>query len=211
MRTEQLVNMLARQSGPAPRWAVQARLGPAIALGIGASAVAVVTLLGANPGLLGLGSALVIKMVYVTSLLLAASWLADRLARPGAPVRRALQNIAAIALVMGVVALLAVVRAPDTSRLDLLLGRSWASCPWRVAALSVPALVAALWAMRGLAPTRPRLAGFAAGLMAGSAGALGYSLYCPEVSPLFVLTWYSIGILMPACVGALLGPRLLRW
>lgn len=122
----------------------------------------------------------------MSSLLLAAIWLADRVARPGVPVRRAVQHIAAIALVMGVVALLAVVRAPYTSRLDLLLGRSWASCPWRVAALSVPALLVALWAMRGLAPTRPRLAGFAAGLMAGSSGAVAHSLYCPEVSPLFM-------------------------
>lgn len=77
--------------------------------------------------------------------------------------------------------------------------------------LSAPALAAVLWAMRGLAPTRPRTAGFAAGLLAGSLGALGYALYCPELSPLFVLVWYTLGILIPAGLGALLGPLLLRW
>ena len=32
-----------------------------------------------------------------------------------------------------------------------------------------------------------------------------------EVSAIFVLTWYSLGILLAAGIGALLGPRLLRW
>jgi hypothetical protein len=68
-----------------------------------------------------------------------------------------------------------------------------------------------MWALRGLAPTRPRWAGFAAGLFAGSLGALGYALYCPELSPLFVLVWYTAGVLLPAALGALLGPLLLRW
>ncbi|MBL7372919.1 DUF1109 family protein, partial [Escherichia coli] len=38
-----------------------------------------------------------------------------------------------------------------------------------------------------------------------------YCIHCPEVSAIFVLTWYSLGILLAASIGALLGPRLLRW
>ena len=152
MRTEQLVDMLARHAGPAPRWAVERRLAPASAVGL----------------------ALVVS--------------------------------AMAAFAMAVLGL-----APDGTRLDLLLGWSWASCPGRVAILAIPALAVTLWAMRGLAPTRPRLAGFAAGTVAGSLGALGYALYCPELSPLFVLVWYSLGILVPACIGAALGPWVLRW
>jgi hypothetical protein len=56
-----------------------------------------------------------------------------------------------------------------------------------------------------------RAAGAVAGLAAGAFAATVYCLHCQEVSALFVLTWYSLGILLAASVGALLGPRLLRW
>jgi hypothetical protein len=71
--------------------------------------------------------------------------------------------------------------------------------------------VASLWALRGLAPTRPRAAGLAAGLLAGAIGAFAYALACHEVSVAFVALWYSLGIALSGALGALLGPRLLRW
>jgi len=65
--------------------------------------------------------------------------------------------------------------------------------------------------MKGLAPTRIRLAGAAAGLSAGAGAAVVYSLHCPELSAPFIGFWYLLGMLIPALVGALLGPWLLRW
>ena len=38
-----------------------------------------------------------------------------------------------------------------------------------------------------------------------------YASHCPELSPMFVLVWYTLGVLIPAGVGAVLGPWLLRW
>ena len=70
---------------------------------------------------------------------------------------------------------------------------------------------AAFWALRGLAPTRPRAAGLAAGLLAGAVGATGYALSCSELSMAFVAIWYTLGIALAGGLGALLGPRLLRW
>jgi hypothetical protein len=65
--------------------------------------------------------------------------------------------------------------------------------------------------MKGLAPTRLRLAGAAAGLLAGTTGALVYCLHCPELEAPFLGFWYLLGMLIPTAVGALLGSRLLRW
>nr|MCU0774133.1 DUF1109 domain-containing protein [Ideonella sp.] len=141
----------------------------------------------------------------------AAGLLASRLGRPAAPTRRAWHQTWAVMGAMGVVGLLAWWITPSPERLPALLGHSWALCPWAVLGLSLPALAAMLWAMRGLAPTRPRLAGFAAGLLAGSAGAAGYSLGCTEESLAFVAVWYTAGMALTAGLGALLGPRLLRW
>jgi hypothetical protein len=75
----------------------------------------------------------------------------------------------------------------------------------------LPALAAALWALRGLAPTQARAAGLAAGLLAGGLGAFGYALACTELSPAFVAVWYSLGIGMAGALGAALGPLTLRW
>jgi len=91
------------------------------------------------------------------------------------------------------------------------LGHSWSVCPWRVLALSGPIFLGLLWAFRAFAPTQLRLAGALAGVSAGALGAMVYGLHCPESSALFLLTWYSLGIGLAAAVGALLGPRLLRW
>ncbi|MEY3253450.1 MAG: hypothetical protein RL227_2423, partial [Pseudomonadota bacterium] len=77
--------------------------------------------------------------------------------------------------------------------------------------LSLPALAAAMWALRGLAPTHPAQAGAAAGLFAGALGAFGYSLACDELALPFIAAWYTLGVLLTAGLGALLGPRVLRW
>ena len=53
--------------------------------------------------------------------------------------------------------------------------------------------------------------GAALGLLAGCISAVGYSLACPEASPAFVALWYSTGLLLTTVLGALLGPRWLKW
>jgi hypothetical protein len=75
----------------------------------------------------------------------------------------------------------------------------------------VPLLVGVLAALRYGAPTRPRLAGAAAGLLAGGLAATLYAAHCPDDSPLFVVTWYSLAIAMVVIAGSLIGPRVLRW
>ena len=49
------------------------------------------------------------------------------------------------------------------------------------------------------------------GFLAGAGAALVYCLHCPESTAPFIGLWYTLGMLIPAIAGALLGPRLLRW
>ncbi len=167
--------------------------------------------LGLNPDLFDMGASLALKLAYVAGFTASAAWLAARLARPGAPWLGAAAIVVLVIVGMCVPALITWMQASTAQHGELLYGQSWTTCPWRVAALSAPALLLGFWAIRGLAPTRLRLAGAAAGLAAGGLGAFGYALHCPEVSPVFVLTWYTLGMLVPAVLGAMLGPRLLRW
>jgi hypothetical protein len=91
------------------------------------------------------------------------------------------------------------------------LGQSWRVCSSLVFLLSIPIFGGLLWSFRRLAPSRLRAAGATAGLAAGAWGATLYCLHCPEVSAIFVLTWYTLGIGLAALLGAIVGPRLLRW
>lgn len=211
MRTGDWIDLLARNAGPAPRAVAARRLAPAALTGLAVSAAFALGLLGPIPREMLATPAPWIKLAYAGALLLFGGWLTARLARPAARLSLPAAAVGGVLLLMLGLGLLVWLRVPEAGRSAALLGHSWRSCPWSVLALSLPALAAALWAVRGLAPTRPRAAGFAAGLMAGAAGALGYSLACPETSTTFVAVWYTLGMLASALLGALLGRVALRW
>lgn len=211
MKTDALIDLLARDAGPAPRALAARRLSPAAAAGLLLSAGIAIASFGTIPAEMFSTAVPWTKMGYAGALALAAGWLTARLSRPAASIGRPRGATVLVLLAMAVLGGISLATTPAGARLDALLGASWSTCPWSVLALSLPALVASLWAVRGLAPTRPRAAGFAAGLLAGSLGAFGYSLSCPEASAAFVAVWYTLGIACTGGVGAVLGPRVLRW
>jgi hypothetical protein len=151
------------------------------------------------------------KLGYAAITGLIAAVLLTRLARPG--VRPGW--LAGVAFApFAVVAVLAAVRmaqAPPAAHRAMLMGHSAMFCPWRIAAIGLPVLVGALWAVRGLAPTRLALAGLVAGAAAGGIGAAVYAIACNETSAPFLAIWYTLGIVATTALGALAGPRLLRW
>jgi hypothetical protein len=211
MKTGALIDVLATGAGPAPGAPAARRLLPAAVLGGLLAAAVAVALVGPVPAAMLGAVGLWIKFGYTGLLAAAAGWWAARLSRPAAPTRAQGGALCAVAAGMALLAALALASRPADSRMAYLLGQSWLFCPGGVFVLSIPALAGVLWALRGLAPTRPRRAGFAAGLLAGAVGALGYSMACTEESIAFVAAWYSLGILLTGLAGAALGPRVLRW
>jgi hypothetical protein len=211
MKTDALIDMLARDAGPAPRVLAASRLSPAAAAGLLVSAAISMAWFGAVPAQLFATAVPWLKMAYTGALGLAAAWLTARLSRPAAPLAQPWRITLLVLLSMALVGGVSLALVPAGTRMDAVLGQSWSTCPWSVLALSVPTLAASLGAVRGLAPTRLRATGFAAGLLAGSVGAFAYSLSCPETSPAFVVIWYTLGIAFTGFVGAALGPCVLRW
>lgn len=212
MRTDDLTEMLARNAAAEPRGRPDRWWLAAVA---GATLVTVAIMLGwlgLQPRLLRVfgdpqwwgkaGFGFAMAMVG-----LLACW---RLGRPGEGRLSLVWAFGPLALLWAV-ALLQLGTAPETLRLDLVLGRTWRGCSMRVAALSIPALLAAIWVLRRMAPTRPALAGAAAGLFAGGVGATVYAFHCPELAPAFVGVWYVLGVAIPTALGAIIGPRALRW
>lgn len=213
MRTEQLVTMLATGAEAVAPRQIARRYVAAIGWGILGAALLMLTLLGVRPDL---GDAarqpmLWVKVGFVAGLVGASLLAALRLAQPGRHLAWVPLALAAPVITIWGLAALELVQSDPAARVRLLMGSTASSCPLLIALLSAPLFVTLMWAMRELAPTRLRLAGAGTGLLAGSLGALVYSLHCPESAAPFIAFWYLLGILIPTALGALLGPRLLRW
>jgi len=213
MKTDDLIAMLARGAGPVDRGVAARRYATALGWGVLGAAVLMATLLGVRPDLSGALSLPMfwVKLAFAASLAAASLAAALRLSRPGARLAWVPGALAAPVLAMWTLAAIVLARADPALRPTLFFGQTWTSCPFLIAMLSAPVFVAMLWAMRGLAPTRLRLAGAAAGLLAGATGAVVYCLHCPELEAPFLGFWYVLGMLIPTAVGALVGRRLLRW
>jgi hypothetical protein len=149
--------------------------------------------------------------MFAASLAVAGLALLRRMARPGATLGLSAWWLAVPPLVVWAMAAWALWQAAPAEHLPLLLGSTWRTCPFNIAALSAPALAACLWALKGAAPTRLAWSGAGAGLLAGALGTLVYALHCPEMAAPFLAVWYLLGMAIPTAVGAALGPRLLRW
>ena len=100
---------------------------------------------------------------------------------------------------------------PAGSWPERLIGHNAVHCLSLIPLLSIPSLASLFFALRRAAPLRPPLAGATAGLVSGGVGAILYALTCPDDSPLFVATWYSIAIGALTTAAAFGGKRWLRW
>ena len=215
MKTEDLVLRLSQEDPRPKRWA------PATTLTIAAVATGVIVIvfsgfwLAPRPDLMAAltasDHAVLWKFVFAFGVVVTALPLVRDLTAPG----RATGIASFIALLpFGIVALLAVRELavlPTTALRQLLSHASWGACLWQVPLLSIPAFAILIILARRLAPTNLTRAGAYIGLMAGGFGAAGYALHCGEDSMLFVATAYTLAISEMAVLGALLGPRLLRW
>ena len=213
MDTRDLIRALVIDLKATPQHAVQRRLALGLLVGGVATFAVVMFALGLRPDL---GAAIWtfpfwMKAAYTISLMTVAVSATIELGRPDAPTRPWLRLAGLPALILAGIAVVQVATAPEQAWERLLLGGSASVCSGWILALSTPVFVGLLWAFRRLAPTRLRAAGAAAGLSAAALAATLYGLHCPEASALFVLVWYSLGIVLAAAIGALLGPRLLRW
>lgn len=213
MKTDDLIAMLARDAGAVQSDRGGRRFALALAVAMPCSALLMLTTLGLNPALdryVGLPN-FWMKVLFVAALAAIGLVLARRLSRPGVQLGRAPLALPIPILAVWAIAVATLIPGNAAQRTEAFFGQTWAVCPFLIAMLSVPIFVGTTWAMRGLAPTRLRLAGAAAGLLSGAAGALIYCLHCPELTAPFVGFWYLLGVLIPTGIGALLGRRLLQW
>jgi len=213
VQTHELIDALAADTRRVPAGALERRLGLTTLAGAAAALVLVLVWLKVRPDL---GHAMAggffwIKALYTAALGLAGLWATARLAQPYVSARPAfliaLATVAAFAI-LGFVQFMSV---DSYVRMAFLHGVSWTVCSRNIVILSAPMLAMSLWGLRWMAPTRPMLAGFAAGAFSGGFAATIYGLHCPEATFVFVALWYTLGIVASGIIGAVAGRFVLKW
>jgi hypothetical protein len=213
MNNQDLIASLCADLTPVKGNNAERQIAAAGLIGGSVSLAVLLSTLGIQPGLSTVATMtpLAVKAGFATSLVAVGLIALFRMARPGGLPANMLQKAAMIFVLLASIALVQSGHVSNAGDAKLLLGASWQSCSLRIAALSVPISAMIGWAVRRQAPVRLRHAGAAVGLTAGAAAAAIYALACSENSAAFVLIWYSAGIALSTAIGAVLGPRLLRW
>lgn len=211
MQTDDLISLLAKDAQVRVRFGQIFRI--ALAVGVVVSAVLLLSTLGIRKNMAeAIETPRVMFKIGLTLLLAVTSTrLAFRMGQPGAPLRSAASALflPLVLLLAGVVAELFVV--PAGSWEASLKGHYSSFCLFFVPALSIAPLAAILYSVRQGAPESPGKTGAAAGLASSGIAAAIYAWHCPDDSPLFLATWYVLGIVLMTAAGSLLGRRLLRW
>ena len=154
---------------------------------------------------------LVLIAVFVVGVVVAGSRYLLKAAYPGMSMRGPTALIVVLIaafLCAGVAGLFAV---DPAARSAMLFGPMWTVCLICIPLFSIGPFIALVWVLRQGAPTKLRSTGAVAGLVAGAVGVGACALHQPGSSLPFIGVWYAGPILLCAWLGALLGPRVLRW
>jgi hypothetical protein len=213
MRTDDLISLLATDTQPVPSHTASRRFGTGLILGAIVSVALTLWIFGMRQdiGLMLHTPLFWAKVTFPVITGAGALMTLLRLARPGLTPGRGWMFSGVAVIALWACGLSIYLGAPEAQHAALLWGVSWRTCPFNILLLSVPTFAGAFWAVKGMAPVNLRRAGAAAGLVASSIATIAYCLHCPEMGVPFWAVWYVVGMAVTTAVGALLGPKLLRW
>jgi hypothetical protein len=153
----------------------------------------------------------VFKFVVTLTLAVTATGLILRIARPGVPIGfwRWAVVAAPVLLILAVGA--EMMAMPQSTWGARWIGHNMRWCMTLIPLMAAGPLVCLILALRQGAPKRPGLAGAIAGLVASGIAATFYASHCPDDSPFFVATWYTLATGIVVLAGYLAGSKFLRW
>jgi hypothetical protein len=213
VQTEDLISKLSEDVRSRPHNAAGLRFGFALAVGAAMSLALLILLVGIRPDIPSASATLPfwMKWMFTLGVMAAAYFVVRRLAQPAMAIgwlkmALAIPFVVVTAMGLGQLAIL-----PPDQWESSIMGRTASICPVSIVGLAAPVFAALVWAFRRMAPTRLALAGAASGVLSAGVSASVYALSCPEQSPAFMMTWYTLGMIMAGAIGALAGRLLLRW
>jgi hypothetical protein len=209
MNTDDLIARLSANVKPVRRQKLKLGLILASMAALGACVVIVLVSQGVRPDFEKSGTAVALKVIFSAAFAAAALPVAARLASPDRTAGVWLRVGAGLLVASVLIGAVAIMTHADGS-----VGPVYEGFPYAfvaIPALATPASFLIFAWYRRFAPTRLALAGGSVGGLSGGLGAMAYALICPVDSAGFVSTWYGASILVCTLVGALVGPRVLRW
>jgi hypothetical protein len=214
MRTDELIDLLSTNVEPVDHRRVGRALGIAVAVGAAAALGATLVAFGVRPDLGEPGALafLLLKLAFAVGVVILASVLLMKLARPGGErTARPAMALAPFAAIM-LLAAVSLASAPSSHWDDMILDGMWLECLLSIPIIAIVPFAAIVLVVRQVAaPTDLTRTGALIGVVAGGVSAMGYALHCTGNSLPFVALWYSGTIALCTFAGATLGPRLLRW
>jgi hypothetical protein len=211
MRTQDLIDLIAQDSVPAP--ATRRVLGIAIVAGLAIALCIFVMMIGPRPDIAAAAGTMrfLFKFVVTVALAVTAAGALGRLARPEAALGPWAWALAAAPLLLAAAVLAELIALPAATWMPRMIGHNARFCLTLVPLMAAGPLACLLAALRFSAPGRPALAGFVAGLAASGIAATLYAANCTDDSPLFVALWYPLAAGAMGLAGMIMGSRLLRW
>jgi len=213
MKTDELINMLGANLEPVKGGELRNTLMIALAVGAVSASCLMLAIFGLPADALGGGYSgfKAVALVFTLGLVSAGGSQLFRSARPGEPGRKVLILIGLLFFAILSAGLVALVLAHPAAWSGMIFGPQWAACLTCIPLFAVAPFASLIWALRKGAPTDLMRTGAIAGLVAGALGAAVFAFHHPGGSVPFIALWYGGSILLCALVGAILGPRLLRW
>jgi hypothetical protein len=213
MKTGQFIDLLSADVRPVRRGTVGRTLALALVIGGAAALGLMLVTVGLRPDLFEGASSmfLAVKLLFTVSLAGIGSLFLVAASYPGRNARRPLAFTVLPFLIIASLGLGAILLAAPMARHDMVFGPEWLTCLVCIPLFAIAPFAALVWALRRAAPTDLRRAGAGAGLVAAALGATAYAFHCPGDSLPFIAIWYGLPILFWIFLGAILGPRLLRW
>ena len=213
MKTDDLIAALAADASPVRRNAVWTRWAVALGLALAVSGAVMAFGWGVRPDLHQAmrTTPFWMKAGYTAALGVAGLLMVERAGRPGVRLGWGVVLASAALVLIAALAAHELMNLPMANWRADMMGSSARVCPWRILAISAPVFAIAMVTLRWMAPTRPAVAGAAAGLLAGGLGATVYGLHCQETAAAFTALWYTLGMALWPLVGAAIGRWALRW
>jgi hypothetical protein len=213
MKTDQLIDMLSTNVEPVQQGRLKKTLVCVLVVGGAAAFCLMLTTVGFRTGVTNgfLPGYLTLKLLFTLSLIGVGAALLERLMRPGEDGRKLFGFVFLPFFIVICAGVASLVFGQPMAWGRMIFGMQWATCLLCIPLFAVVPFAALIWALRKGAPTNLTRTGAIAGLVAGALGATAYAFHCPDDSVPFIAIWYGTLVGLCGAIGAMIGPRLLRW
>lgn len=212
METNDLIKALAADARPG-RISLSTVWWSAAAVAIVIAAAVFLATIGIRPDFPAAAGTVRFPFKFVVTIMLAVSAFGTvrAMSRPGEGWRSAAVYLGLAPLLLAVAVGVELFVLPPASWSARAIGSNGLVCLAYIPLIGIGPLGLFLMALRQGAPTRPELAGAIAGVLSGGIAATFYAAHCTDDSPLFVVIWYSMAILILAAIGSVAARYLARW